>query len=222
MSVEKIAMLPLAEIVDELLRLPQRWEAEIGRSRSANRPVHGTDAHLDLVLGVVLYGLDLPVNIAPTLGFRQILVTPGVRADGVPGGGHLLEDAGLVGGMQADREEERLGAMGGERGEHRWGVLRPGAVVEGEHYLAFAQEIMALEMLESEAGPAGGVDFDHARNPQGIGIAARGRHGGRHRRLLSGGRRRPLGGIIRGAESPALSGCCLGWRGRRYRKGGFL
>ena len=71
----------------------------------------------------------------------------------MPGGGHLLEDAGLVGGMQADREEDRLGAMGGERGEHRWGVLRPGAVVEGEHYLAFAQEIMALEILESEAGP---------------------------------------------------------------------
>src|SRR5262249_6143838 len=77
--------------VDELLRLPQRREAEIGRSRSADRPVHGTDAHLDLVLGVVLYGLDLPVDIAPTLGFRQILVTPGMRADGVPGCGHLLE-----------------------------------------------------------------------------------------------------------------------------------
>src|SRR5262249_60627210 len=34
----------LAEIVDELLRLTQRREAEIGRSRSANRPVHGTDS----------------------------------------------------------------------------------------------------------------------------------------------------------------------------------
>src|SRR5256884_9457721 len=89
-------------------------------------------------LGLYSTVWTFPIDIAPTLGFRQILVTPGVRADGVPGGGHLLEDAGLVGGMQADREEDRLGAMGGERGEHRWGVLRPGAVVEGEHYPAFA------------------------------------------------------------------------------------
>jgi hypothetical protein len=116
--------------------------------------------------------LDLPVDIAPTLGFRQILVTPGVRADGVPGCGHLLEDAGLVGGMQADREEDRLGAVRGERGEHRRGVLRPRSVVEGEHDLAFTQEVMAFEMLEPEAGAAGGVDFNHTRNPQGIGIAA--------------------------------------------------
>jgi hypothetical protein len=104
--------------------------------------VHGTDAHLDLVLGVVLDGVDLPVDIAPTLGFRQILVTTSVRTDGVPGCGHLLEDAGLVGGMQADREEDRLSAVCGEGGEHCRGVVRPGAVVEGEHHLAFAQEIM--------------------------------------------------------------------------------
>jgi hypothetical protein len=90
----------------------------------------------------------------------------------VPGCGHLLEDAGLVGGMQADREEDRLGAVCGEGGEHCRRVLRPRAVIEGEHHLAFAQEIMALEVLESKAGPAGGVDFDHTRNPQGIGIAA--------------------------------------------------
>src|SRR5262245_21304767 len=125
-------------------------------------------------LGLYSTVWTFPLNIAPTLGFRQILVTPSVRADGVPGCGHLLEDAGLVGGVQADREEDRLGAMRGERGEHRRGVLRPGAVVEGEHYLAFAQEIMALEVLEAEAGAAGGVDLDHPRDPQGIGIAARG------------------------------------------------
>ena len=54
--------------------------------------------------------------------------------------------------------------MRGARGEHGGGVLRPGAVVKGEHYLAFAQEIMALEVLESEAGAPGGVDFDHPRD----------------------------------------------------------
>src|SRR5262249_20116063 len=163
------------EILDQLRRLAQRREAEIGRSQSSNRPVHGTDAHLYLVLGVVLYGLDLPVDIAPTLSFRQILVTPGVRPDGVPGCGYLLEDAGLVGGMQADGEEDRLGAVRSQSGEHCRGVLGPGAVVEGEHPLAFTQEIMASEVLESKAGPAGGVDLDRPRDAQGIGIAARGR-----------------------------------------------
>src|SRR5262249_27844751 len=106
----------LAEIVDELLRLPQRREAEIGRSWSANRPVHGTDAHLYLVFGVVLPGWALPVDIAPPFVFRQILVAPRGGADGVPASGDLLENAGLVGGVQADREEDRLGAVRGERG----------------------------------------------------------------------------------------------------------
>jgi hypothetical protein len=94
-----------------------------------------------------------------------------MRADGVSGCGHLLEDSGLIRGMQPDREEDRLGAVRGERGEHRLRVLRPGAVVERQHHLAFAQEIMALEVLESEAGAAGGVDLDHTADPQSVGIA---------------------------------------------------
>ena len=69
----------------------------------------------------------------------------------MPGGRHLLENCGLICGMQADWEENRLGAVCGERGEHRLRILGPGAVVEGEHDLAFAQKIMALEMLEPEA-----------------------------------------------------------------------
>jgi len=151
---------------------------------------------------------------------------------GVPGCGHLLEDARLVGGVQADREEDRLGAVRGERGEHRRGVLRPGAVVEGEHDLAFAQEIMALEVLEAEAGAARGVDFDHPRDTQGIGIAARGRHGGGHRRrrrrLSDYGWRghRALGRIVRNRHnrpgSAALGGRCLRWRECWHRNGGFL
>src|SRR6266540_987562 len=114
-SVEKIAM----------LRLPQGREAEIGRGRPADRPAHGADPLLDLVLGVVLHGLHLAVDQALPLGFRQILVAPGVGADGMSGGGHLLEDAGLVGGMGADREEDRLGAVCGKRGEHGGRVLGP-------------------------------------------------------------------------------------------------
>jgi hypothetical protein len=97
-----------------------------------------------------------------------------VRTDGVAAGGNLLEDTGLVGGMQADREEDRLGAVRGQRGEHVRRVLRPGAVVEGQHDLAFAQKIVALEVLEAEAGPAGGVDLDRAGDAQAVGIAAGG------------------------------------------------
>ena len=94
------------------------------------------------------------------------------------GGGHLLEDAGLVGGMGADREEDRLGAVCGKRGEHGGRVLGPWTIVEREHDLALAQEVVALEVLKAEAGAAGGVDFDDPRNAESIWIAARGRHGG--------------------------------------------
>ena len=94
-----------------------------------------------------------------------------MRTDGVPGCGYLLEDAGLIRGMQADREEDRFGAVRGECGKHRLSVLRPGPIVEGQHHLTFAKEIMALEVLESEAGAAGGIDLDHTADPQSVGIA---------------------------------------------------
>src|SRR5258708_25224048 len=162
----------LAEILDQLRRLSQCREPEIGRSRRADRPTSRADALLDLIDGIVLDRLRLAVDLAVALRLRQILVTPGMRADGVPGGGDLLEDAGLVGGVQADREEDRLGAVRGKRGEHRRGVLRPGTVVEGEHDLAFAQEVVALEVLEAEAGAAGGVDFDQSRYTYRIGSVA--------------------------------------------------
>ena len=45
-------------------------------------------------------------------------------------------------------------------------VLRPGPVIEGQHDLAFPQEVVALEMLEAEARTAGGVDLDGASDPQ--------------------------------------------------------
>jgi len=119
------------------------------------------------------------------------------------GGGHLLENAGLVGGMGADREEDRLGAVCGKRGEHGGRVLGPWTIVEGEHDLALAQEVVALEMLEAETGAAGGIDLNHPRDAQGIGVAARGRHGGgqgRCRRLGDDDRR------LGGAGGPAHGG----------------
>ena len=91
-----------------------------------------------------------------------------------PARGHLLEDAGLVGGMLADREEDRPRAVRRERGEDRHRALRPRAVVEGEHDFAGAQEVMLLEVLEAETGTAGGVDLDRARDAERIRIAGAG------------------------------------------------
>ena len=85
--------------------------------------------------------------------------------------------------------------MFGERGEHGRGVARPGAIIEGEHDLARPQEIVALEVLEAETGPAGGVDLHHPGDAERIGIAGAGigdrRSSGRRGRKSShGGRRR--------------------------------
>ena len=167
-------------------------------------------------LGSYSYSLGLVVDLALALGLRQILVAPGVRADGVARGGDLLEDAGLIGGVQADREEDRLGAVRLQRREHGRGVLRPGAVVEGQHDLAFAQEVVALEMLEAEAGAAGGVDLDDARHAECIGIARARRGRGRRRRRSGSGCGRRLGGCRCGAA--LRSGCGL-QRARSVRPG---
>ena len=55
--------------------------------------------------------------------------------------------------MFADREEDAGGAFIGQRLQHRRRVVRPGAVIEGQHHLVVAQEVELLEMLEAEAGP---------------------------------------------------------------------
>src|SRR5262249_58307664 len=124
---------------------------------------------------------------------------------------------------------------------------RQGGVVEGEDDFAVGQEVVGLEVLEAGAGAAGGVDFDHPRDTDGIGMAAGGRHGGGQRcgrrggrRLSGGGRRRlshgnrrghrAVGPTIRnrrnGAGSRAFGRGRLGLygrgRGRRRRNGGFL
>src|SRR5262249_56329469 len=99
--------------------------------------------------------------------------------DGVAGRSHLLENARLVGRVEADREEDRLGAMGGKSGQHRWGIFWPGIVVEGEYDLALTQEIVLLEVLKPELRAAGRVDLDHARNAQSVGISDAGRCRGR-------------------------------------------
>src|SRR5262249_15924321 len=141
------------------------------RDRSAQRPAHRADALFDLIFPGVLDCLPLAVDQATALGLRQVLMTPRMRTDRVAGRGHLLEDVGLVRRMQADREEDRLGAMTREGGEYLRRVVRPRTVSESEHVFAGAQEIHALEVFGAEPRAAGGVDLDHAGNAERVRIA---------------------------------------------------
>jgi hypothetical protein len=86
----------------------------------------------------------------------QLCPNPVGRAAGLPRIHRtaIMPDAGLIRGMQADREEDRFGAVRGECGKHRLSVLRPGPIVEGQHHLTFAKEIMALEVCSNpKPGP---------------------------------------------------------------------
>ena len=128
---------------------------------------HGADTFLEFFLGLV------------DGQFRQIDMRPGMRSDCVSRRGHLLEDFGMPHGVLADGEEQGLGALIGKRLEDRQGVARPRSVVEGQHHLVVAQEIVGFELLEAEAGAAGGIDLNHARDAERIRIpAGRARRGG--------------------------------------------
>jgi hypothetical protein len=135
-----------------------------------------------------------------------------MAADRVAGGGNLLGDFGVPHRVLADLDERGLEAIVGERLEHGRRVLRPGAVVEGQHNFLIAQEIVLLEMLEAEARSAGRVDLDDARQAHAARLVAQGdivgRAGGAGR-----GRRpwRRAGGIL----GNALGRGRRGYRGHR-------
>src|SRR5579863_246524 len=140
----------------------QLREAEERRGRGAKRELDGAVALFDLVLdGLLVQFLRV-----------QVGMRPGVRADGVTGCRHLPENLGMKGGMLADREEHRLGALVGQRLEHRRRVDRPRTVIEGQHHFLVAEKIDLLEMFETEAGSDRGVDFNDAGNTERIGIGA--------------------------------------------------
>jgi hypothetical protein len=67
--------------------------------------------------------------------------------------------------------------MIGESFEHRRGIVLPWTIIEREQHFFGAQEIVNLEVLESETGPTGRVDLDHARNAEGIEVARACRRG---------------------------------------------
>ena len=98
---------------------------------------------------------------------------PGVGADGVALCRDLLQDLGMPGRMLADGEEDRLSAVLIERGEHGGGRAGPGAVVEGQHDLAVPEEIVLVEVLDTESRTAGGVDLDSADDADCIRVRTR-------------------------------------------------
>ncbi len=142
----------------------------------AARHMHGAVAHLDFLLGLF--------EIAGVGISRQILVRPGVGADGHSGFDHLLGDLGMPHRVLADLKERGFQTIVGERLEHGGGILRPRTVVERQHDLLLVEEVILLEMLEAEAGAAGGVDLDDARQAHAAGLVAcrnvARRRGGRH------------------------------------------
>jgi hypothetical protein len=118
------------------------------------------------------------------------------------GRGHLSENFGMVGGVLADREEQRPGALVRERLEHGGCIGRPWTVVEGQHHFLVGEKVELLEMLKAKARAAGGVDLDHPADAERVGIGASGfrlrrsggvlRNGRRHLDVVAG--RKLLGG----------------------------
>src|SRR5215213_7164247 len=99
-------------------------------------------------------------------------MAPGMAADCMTGRSYLFEDFRMPRGMLPDRKEDRLSALRLERSEHRRGVARPRAIIESQHHLARPQEIVALEVLETEAGTTGGVDLYDTGDTERVGIGA--------------------------------------------------
>ena len=96
--------------------------------------------------------------------------------------------------MLPDREEGRLDALVSQRLEDRLRVVKPRAVVEGQHHLARTQEVVLLEMLKAEPRSAGRVDLDHSDTPSASGLSQGGplttdAAAGRGAGWLAGGRR---------------------------------
>ena len=155
----------LAEIGNGLRRMLQVREAEERRDLPAFRGhVHRADAHLDFLFGLFdILGVGVP---------GQILVRPGMRPDRHAGIDHLPGDLGMPSRVLADFEEGRLQTFVSQRLEHGRRVARPGTVVEGQNDFLVTKEVILLEMLEAEAGAAGGIDFDNAREPHTAGFVA--------------------------------------------------
>src|ERR1700678_3173339 len=110
---------------------------------------------------------------------------PSVAAERHAGLDHLLGNLRMPGRVLADFEERRFETIVSESPEDSRRVLRPGTVVEGQHHFFVAEKIVLLEVFEAEAGAAGGVDLDNARETQSFRFVT-GRDAGARRGCGSG------------------------------------
>jgi hypothetical protein len=70
-----------------------------------------------------------------------------MRTDCVSRGDYLFEDFRMPHSVLTDGKEQSLGALICKRFEDRLCISGPWAVVESQHHLAFAKEIVRLELL---------------------------------------------------------------------------
>ena len=73
-----------------------------------------------------------------------------------------------------DGKEQSLGALICKRFEDRLCISGPWAVVESQHHLAFAKEIVSLELLEAETGAARGINLNERETPSASGFSQMG------------------------------------------------
>src|SRR5262245_61463181 len=95
-----------------------------------------------------------------------------MRTDRVSRCSYLFEDFRMPHSVLADGKEHSLRALICKRFEHCLGISRPWAVVESQHHLAVAKEIVSLELLEAEARAARGIDLNDTRDTERIRIPA--------------------------------------------------
>ena len=116
----------------------------------------------------------------------QMLVRPGVRADGHSGIDYLFGDSGMPSRVLADLEEGRFQTFVGQRLQYSRRTA-PRTVVEGQNDFLVVEEIVLLEILEAEPGATCGIDLDNPCEAHAAGaLALRDCAGGRRGHVLNG------------------------------------
>src|SRR5215207_6003957 len=114
---------------------------------STQSPLNGANSFFNFRLGVVLILL------------REILMRPCVRANAVAGLRNATQYFRIISGVLADSEEGCSHALIRQRLQHGAGGW-PRAVVERQDDLLIAQEVMLLEVLETETRAASGINLN--------------------------------------------------------------
>src|SRR5215510_12115658 len=95
---------------------------------------------------------------------------PGVGADGVALRINGADDLRMRRGHFADDEKRCLGALGGQGRQNGVGRARRWTVVESQHNFAGLQET-GIALRRTKPRSAGGIDFDGARDAEGVAAA---------------------------------------------------